>query len=358
MLRMFKKTAQARQILEDSQDFDAHNKDFAPFIRMVTFTEQGASVQELDPGELQELHLDKKAFHWIKVNGVHDPELVQQVADAFKLHPLMVEDILEPGQRPKIDLYEHHHFLVLRLLRFSDSHACIDAEQACLVIGPRVMISFQERQRNLWDDLAERSVRGLGRIQTYGREHMLYAVFDAVVDQYFATVSRLAEEIEAMEQRVITESKGGILMPIYRLKREVIFLSKSMWPLREIFGRLAREYKGSNEDEVRFFMGDIQHDALQVVEAVDSLREMLTDMLGVYMDRRDLRMNEIGQILTVVATIFIPLTFITGFYGMNFRNMPMIESQWGYFITLAVMLVLGGGLCWVFWRKGWFKPME
>ncbi len=356
---MFKKRQRAvKQKKIDRPDFAVHRDDFTSAIQLFTFTPQGATVRECAPHELESLQCSPDAFCWIKVNGLGDQEMVRSVGTHFGLHRLIVDDVLDQGLRPKMEVYDEHVFMVVRLLGYLEDAKEVVAEQASIIVGEHVIITFQERDKNIWDTLAERAMHGLGRVNIFGYKHLLFALLDAVMDQYFDTIGKLSEDIEDIEELTLTDNREEPLVAIYRLKREVMFLHKSLWPLREVIGRLSREYLASQDDDVRFFMGNLQQDVLQVLEAVDSLREMLGEMLEVYMSRRDLQLNRIGQILSIVATIFIPLTFITGFYGMNFENMPLIHWKYGYPLVVAFMVCVGIALFFYFRRKGWFTAQD
>jgi len=312
----------------------------------------------VEVAQLCTLSHTREHYHWVKVRGTHDADFVQQMADCFSLHPLMVEDILEHGARPKLEMYDHQLFLVLRLLSYDEQRMRVTAEHVSIVADKHMLLTFQESENNVWDDLERRLVQGLGRIKTFGYDHLLFALLDAVVDEYFLVIGRLAEDIEELENSVLADKRAKVLTRLYRLKREVLFMHRSMWPLREAIGRLSREYLVHSSDDVRFLTANLQQDVLQVIEAVDTLREMLSEMLELYMGRKDLRMNEVGQMLTVVATIFIPLTFITGYFGMNFTNMPMIEWRYGYDVTMLSMLLITVGLYVYFKRKSWFRERD
>lgn len=356
MFRRFKRRLQEERIQDaDAENWQGKQDTFLPSLKVVAL--EGEQYQEipLELEDLDELNPDSGQYLWIKIKGTHDKDYVDQIASRFELHPLMVEDIVEHGARPKLEMYDHRLFLVLRLLTYDEEEMRVVAEHVSIVADKSMLLTFQEREHNVWDGLEKRLIHGLGRIKTFGYDHLLFALLDAVVDEYFLAIGRLAEDIEELENKVLADRRERILTRLYKLKREVLYMHRSMWPLREAIGRLSREYMVDSPDDVRFLTANLQQDVLQVIEAVDTLREMLSEMLELYMSRKDLRMNEVGQVLTVVATIFIPLTFITGFYGMNFVNMPMIEWRYGYDTVVLAMLILAVILFLYFRTKRWFN---
>lgn len=356
MLRMFNRRQRSRRQRKlDKTDFSVQRNEIASTIRLFTFSPQGVESRECTPHDLDSLTSSPDKFFWIKVNGLGDEKMIRSIGRHFGLHRLIVDDVLDQGVRPKMEVYDKNVFMVMRMLGYLEDAKEVVAEQVSIVVGDNVIVTFQEREKNIWDDMAERAREGLGRVNIFGYAHLLFALLDAVVDQYFDTIGKLAEDIEELEEQTLVDNREETLVALYRLKREVMFLHKSLWPLREVIGRLVRENPRAQDEEVRFFMGNLQQDVLQVLEAVDSLREMLAEMLDVYMSRRDLQLNRIGQLLSIVATIFIPLTFITGYYGMNFGNMPLIHWKYGYATVVAFMVCLGLALFLYFRRKGWFN---
>lgn len=266
-----------------------------------------------------------------------------------------MEDILEQGTRPKMEIFGNQLFIVLHLLSYDATNARISAEQVSIVMDDAIIFTFQETQHNAWDDLQTRKQLTNDGAQGNASERLMFALLDVIVDEYFLVVGRLAEDIEELESDVLADNAQPVLNRIYTYKRDVLFMHRTLWPLREALGRLTRNYAAGSSDASRYLAANLQHDVLQVVEAVDSLREMLTGMLDLYMSRRDLRLNEVGQVLSVVATIFIPLTFITGFYGMNFDNMPLTHWRYGYPLVVVLMLAVAFWLYFIFKRKRWFS---
>ena len=328
---------------------------FTPHVRIVSYDKDAASTRTLGPGEDAWPDLAPGKVHWIRVIGIHNPDLVKDIGKRFELHPLIVEDILDTGQRPRFEDYGNTSYLALKLLTYSEADRLSLAEQVSLIIGETFILTFEQSENNVFEAVEQKSVNGTGRLRSHGLGHLLYALLDAALDDYFTTIGAIAEDIEEVEEKLLAAQGEDTLFIIYRLKREALFLHKTLWPLREALSRMLKEDFSFSGKETGYYLGNAQQDALQVIEAVDTLREMLSEMLGVYMTRVDLRMNAIGQYLSVIATIFIPLTFVTGFYGMNFVDMPLTQRPWGFWAITALMAVVCGVMVFFFNRRKWFK---
>jgi len=303
----------------------------------------GEGEPEILPGKI----------NWVRVVGVHDADLVRTVANRFKLHPLLVEDILDPGRRPVLEDYDTIIFVLLRLLDYAEEEKKVRAEQVSLIAGDGFVLTFQEQETNLWDEEVARLNKGGGRIMRRGQEHLTHALIAAILDDYILTLGKLAEDIEELEQGVLAGADGDLLMDIYHLKREVLFLHRSLWPLREVLVRFVKDAAAGADPASALLWSDIQQDIYQVLDAVETLREMLTEMVGLSMTKAELRMNAVGQYLSLVATVFLPLNFLVGFYGMNFDNLPFKSTQWGIYALTGLMGVTAAGLVYVFFRKRW-----
>jgi len=355
MLDRFKKISLAAKGLapEDS-----------PFPAHPTFT-PSLVVYACDNGELTQKRYETLAegdsltlpgrINWIRVVGIHDEEFVRAVAKRFGLHPLLVEDILDSGRRPVLEDYEELVFLLMRLLDYDADHRRILAEQVCLVSGQDFVLTFQEREANLWDSVATRLAKGGGKLLRRGQEHLTHALVTAILDDYILTLGRLAEDVEELEQDILAGASGETLLEVYRYKREVLFLHRSLWPLREVLGRFAQDAADGNDPASALLWSDIQQDIYQVLDAVETLREMLSEMVGLAMTKAELRMNAVGQYLSLVATIFLPLNFLVGFYGMNFDNLPFRSTSWGLAALTGLMAVTAAFLVFVFYRKRWLR---
>ncbi len=293
-----------------------------------------------------------RTVSWINVNGIHEIGPIETLGSCFGLHPLVLEDILNTDHRPKLEDYDDYLFLVLKML-FYDRENGIRTEQVSLVLGPNYVLSFQENVGDVFDSVRERLRGGKGRIRKLGADYLAYALMDAVVDSYFAILETIGDGIEEMEQELVTDPSPQTLNHIHHFKREMILLRKSVWPLRELISALQRVEPPLISDTTGVFLRDVYDHTIQVVDTVETFRDIISGMLDLYLSSISNRMNEVMKVLTIIATLFIPLTFLAGIYGMNFEYMPELHWRWGYFGLWGVMLVTTAGLLRFFRRKKW-----
>lgn len=290
---------------------------------------------------------------WIDLDGIHEIGLTERIGDCYGLHPLVLEDILNTEQRPKVEAYEGYLYIVLKMLSYDHARNEILFEQISLVLGPNFVLSFQERPGNVFDSVRERLRANRGRIRKRGADYLAYALLDAVIDSYFAILETSGEQIEALEERLVTSPEPDALPLLHKLKREMIFLRKAVWPLREVVSALLRRDSPLIGAETVVFLRDVYDHTIQVIESVETFRDMLAGMLDIYLSSVSNRLNGVMKVLTVITTVFMPLTLISGIYGMNFRHMPELDWRWGYPAVLLAMLAIGGAMLAVFKRKGW-----
>jgi magnesium transporter len=290
---------------------------------------------------------------WINVDGIHEVEILDQLGDSFGLHPLVVEDIANTDQRPKTEDFGDYIYVVLRMLQYEKGGEEVVTEQTSLILGERYVLSFQERPGDVFDPIRERIRSYKGRIRKMGADYLAYTLIDSIVDNYFVVLERLGEEIESLEEQLVTNPIPETLQTIHELKREMIFLRKSVWPLREVINALERGESSLIQESTGIYLRDVYDHTIQVIDAVETLRDMISGMLDIYLSSISNRMNEVMKVLTIIATIFIPLTLIAGIYGMNFSYMPELEWPWGYFMVWLVMLVVGGSMLVYFRRRRW-----
>ncbi len=296
---------------------------------------------------------DTATVTWINVDGVHDPSLVERIGGHFGLHPLILEDILTTSQRPKMEDLGDMLYVVLRMLDYDEAAGEVRTDQLSLILGRNFLISFQEEEGDMFDPVRERIRQAKGRIRRLGADYLAYALIDAVVDQYFTVLERLGERIEVLEEALVSDPRRETLHEIHRLKREMIYLRKSVWPVREVAAGLERVESGLIQPATDIFLRDIYDHVVQVIDTVETFRDMLSGMVETYLSSVSNRMNEVMKVLTIISTIFIPLTFIVGVYGMNFRHMPELEWTWGYFIVWGVIVAVALTMFAFFRRKKW-----
>ncbi len=290
---------------------------------------------------------------WILIEGLHDPELVARIGERFSIHPLVLEDILNTQQRPKLEEFEDYLFIVVKLFRFDPASLDLQQEQLSLLLLPDCLITFRERHDELLDPLFRRLESPDRRLLQQSVDYLAYAVIDLVVDGYFRFTDQLDEVIEAVEDELLEEPGRETFERIQLLRRALIFGRRGVSPLRDLLATLGRSSSPLLREGARDYFRDVLDHSLRVGEALESYRELVTGMLDIYLSSVSNRMNEVMKVLTVFATIFIPLTFITGVYGMNFRYMPELEIPWAYPLVWMVFLLVAGLLLWYFRRKDW-----
>ena len=296
---------------------------------------------------------DTATVTWINIDGVHDPGIVEKLGTHFGLHPLVQEDIMNTTQRPKLEDMNETLYIVARMLEFDEASSEVETDQLSLVVGRNFVISFQEHAGQEFGCVRERIRRGKGRIRKAGADYLAYALLDAVVDHYFVILEKLGERVELLEDELVSDPKKETLREIHTLKREMLFLRKSVWPLREVIAGMERSESELIQHATNVFLRDLYDHTVQVIDNVETFRDMLSGMLETYLSSISNRMNEVMKVLTIISTIFIPLTFIAGIYGMNFEHMPELKWRLGYFLVLGIMIVIGLIMAAFFKRKKW-----
>ena len=296
---------------------------------------------------------DTATVTWINVDGVRDGEVVGQLGARFDIHPLILEDIMTTTQRPKVEDLGKAIYVVLRMIECGTEGTDIQADQLSLIIGPNFVLSFQETPGDCLGPVRERIRGGKGRIRSLGPDYLAYSLIDAVVDNYFFVLEKLGERIDTLEETLVDEPHRALLHEIHGMRREMINLRKAIWPLREVVGGLERLETPLIKSTTDVFLRDLYDHTIQVIDTIESFREILTSMIETYLSSISNRMNEIMKVLTIIATIFIPVTFLVGVYGMNFKFMPEIGWRWGYPAVWAVIIASVGGMLAYFRRKKW-----
>jgi magnesium transporter len=322
-------------------------------ITVIDYDESSADEHELDDIEECFPFKDTATVTWINVDGIHDTEVIQKLGDCYGIHPLVLEDVVNTNQRPKLEDFDDYIFSVLKMLAYDEEELRPEFEQVSIVLGPNYVISFQEREGDVFETVRERIRSGKGRVRRSGADYLAYVLMDAIVDGYFVVLETFGEQIETLEEELVAEPDRKTLQKLNDMKREMIFLRKSVWPLRELISALQREESALVKDSTRIYLRDVYDHTIQVIDTVETFRDMLTGMLDIYLSSVSNRMNEVMKVLTVIATIFIPLTFIAGVYGMNFSFMPELAWHWGYPLVWAVMLVVGVLMVVFFKRRKW-----
>jgi magnesium transporter len=322
-------------------------------VTVTVFRYSTTSCKELQVEQVDQLSppADESVI-WINVGGVHKVEMVETLGKQFSLHPLLLEDVTNTDQRPKLDDYETYIFLVMKMLSLTDRKD-IAVEQVSFVLGKNYVISFQENGTDVFQPVRERLRGGKGRLRQSGADYLLYALVDAIVDQYFAVLELSGEQIEAVQQAVVDDPKPETLNEIHALKRQLLFVRRAVWPLRDVMTNLSRSDCPFLQHPTKVFFRDVYDHVVQIVDTIEILREMVSASLDIYLSSVSYRLNAIMRVLTVITTIFMPLSFIASIYGMNFEYMPELRSPWGYPLVLGVMAAVGVGMLVLFRNKRW-----
>lgn len=297
---------------------------------------------------------EKPTVTWINVDSVHQAETLEKVGECYGLHPLVLEDILNTDQRPKIEDYDDYLYIVLKMLYYNSQKREITTEQISLIVGSNFVISFQEGiEGDVFTQLRERIRSNKSRIRKMGADYLAYSLIDAIVDSYFAILEKIGDDIELLEEKLVGTPSERLLREIHILKRETIFLRRAVWPLREVISGLERDEHILIKENTKIFLRDVYDHTVQVIDTVEVYRDLVSDMLDLYLSSVSNRLNAVMKILTIIATIFMPLTFIAGIYGMNFKYMPELEWRFGYFVILFVMSAIGVSMLIYFRKKKW-----
>jgi magnesium transporter len=314
-----------------------------------------SSFLEKEVGSVEECFpfKDTATVTWINIDGVGDPRIISALGEKFDIHPLVLEDIMTTIQRPKVEDLGNAVFVVLRMIECERDGTGMTADQLSLILGPNFVLSFQETPGDCLGPVRERIRGDKGRVRGSGPDYLAYALIDAVVDNYFFVLEKLGEKIDGLEEALVVEPRRELLHGIHALKREMIDLRKAVWPLREVVGGLERLESPLIRKSTSVFLRDLYDHTIQVIDTVESFREILSSMVETYLSSISNRMNEIMKVLTIIATIFIPITFVVGVYGMNFKFMPEIGWRWGYAFVWGLILGSVGAMLAFFRKKKW-----
>ncbi len=315
-----------------------------------------ANFQEKETDAVNEciLFKDKPTVTWINVEGVHSVEVLENLGECYGFHPLVLEDVMNTDQRPKIEDYSEYLYIVLKMLRFNDSNGGTVSEQISLIVGRNFLFSFQEGiEGDVFGPIRERLRNNKSRIRKMGPDYLAYSLIDAIVDNYFSILEKLGEKVEILEEVIVSNPATETLREIHFLKREMIFLRKAVWPLREVINSMERGESPLVLESTRVYLRDVYDHTIQIIDTVETFRDMVSGMLDIYLSSVSNRLNAVMKVLTIIATIFMPLTFIAGVYGMNFRYMPELSWRLGYPAFWVVILVIAVIMLIFFRKKDW-----
>jgi magnesium transporter len=293
---------------------------------------------------------------WINLDGVHDVGLLEKIGDCYKIHPLVLEDILNTNQRPKIEDYGDYLYIVLKAIYFDEARDGIDTEQISLIIGEKHLISFQEKdgsEGDMLSNIRERLRTNTGRLRKLGIDYLAYSIIDIIVDNYFVVIEIIGDKIELLEDQAAKNPNPEILEKIHLLKRDLIAMRRAVWPLREVLGSYSRVETKLLHQETLPYLRDVYDHTIQAVDMIEIYRDTISSLIDIYLSSVSYRLNEIMKLLTMISVIFIPLTFLAGVYGMNFDYMPELRSHYGYLGVWLVMILIAVFMLIWFRRKKW-----
>ena len=329
-------------------------KTGAPRLSLMHYDGEQLAEEEVTDVSACRTWLSRPGVTWINIEGVHQIDLLEQFGTVFGLHSLVLEDIANTGQRPKVEDYGGYLYIVMRMLSLQAVRQEVVGEQISLIVGPNFVLSFQEGiAGDAFNPIRERLRTSKGRLRREGADYLVYSLIDAIVDGYFVLLEKLGEQIEVLDERMLANRAGDVARTIHLLKREMIWLRKAVWPLREMINTLQRAETPLIRASTGVYLKDVYDHTIEVIDTVETYRDVLSGMLENHLSLLTTRLNEIMKVLTVISTIFIPLTFITGIYGMNFRFMPELEWRWGYPLALLGMAGIGVAMYFYYRRKKW-----
>lgn len=337
-----------------SMVFIGEQKTESVRVEVIDFNQtQLNELRDVAIDQCAELVRDLSTTTWIKVSGLHDIDLIKALGEGLGLHPLTLEDIVNTAQRPKIEEFPGYIYMVLKMIYYDLTTNQMEMEHLSLIIGENYVISFQEKKEDTFDPVRQRIRTAKGRIRSMKADYLAYALMDVVVDSYFLVVERIGDQIEDLEDRILADPNPDSLQELHRLKRNLLNIRKAVWPLREEIGSLVKGESPLIRAETRIFLRDLYDHLIQIIDMVETLRDILSGIHDIYLSNISVRTNEIMKVLTIIATIFIPLTFIVGVYGMNFEYMPELKWKWGYFFVWGIMAAVASGMVVYFRKKKW-----
>ena len=325
-----------------------------PKITIFDFDDQHFEERQMIVIEECFVFKDKPTVTWINVEGVHKVEIIEKLGECYGFHPLVLEDILNTDQRPKMEVYGDYIYIVLKMLYGGDTNSLIKAEQVSLILGKNFVISFQEgKEGDVFNPVRERIRSGKGLIRKMGADYLAYSLLDTIVDNYFLILEKLGEKVELIEEELVTHPTTKTLQEIQKFKNEMIFVRRAVWPLREVISGMGRKESPLIKETTEIYLRDVYDHTVQVMDTIEIYREMLSGMLDIYLSSVSNRLNSVMKVLTIIATIFMPLTFIAGIYGMNFKYMPELEWRWGYPAIWLFVFIIGISMLIYFRKKKW-----
>jgi magnesium transporter len=322
-------------------------------VSLTEFNAEKCSVLDLKTVDEILPYINTPEVTWINVCGLHETEVIKQIGEKFNVHPLVIEDILNTETRPKLEITDNYIFAAMKLLNYNSSEKCFESEQVSFILGNDFVFSFLEKSDSIFNPVKERITQQLGKVRKSDSDYLFYALMDIIVDQYFLVLDHIENEIEELDDVVINDFDKTHIERIYNLKTQLLTTRRSIMPLREIFSELIREEPELIRATTQPYLKDLLDHTTHITETIDLQREISTGLMETYLSMMSNKMNEVMKVLTIIATIFIPLTFIVGIYGMNFENIPELGLSWGYAAVWVVMIIIAVIMLLFFRRKKW-----
>jgi magnesium transporter len=324
-------------------------------ITLIDYTKDAFKEEKISRLEDLLVYKQSETTSWINIDGVHDVEILEKIGKHFDIHPLTLEDILNTNQRPKLDEYSNYLYIVLRMFFFDNKEKSLKNEQVSFILTKNCLITFLEDAGDVFDPVRERLRKAATKMRELGTDYLAYALIDSIVDSYFHILEKIGEEVEGLEDALVLDPNKNDLQLIHLLRREMILLRRAIWPSREVISSMQRNENEFIEERTRIYLRDVYDHTIQVIDTIESYRDMVVGMLDTYLSSTSNKLNEVMKVLTVISTLFIPLTFLAGVYGMNFKSFPELGYDWMYpwgfwMITLFVVM----GMAVFFKKKKWF----
>jgi len=323
---------------------------------VLTLIEYDADTyREEQPASVPQISAASGKTLWLNVYGLNEPALLEEIGKRFGLHPLVLEDILNTDQRPKLEDYSTYLFFVAKIFEYNATNQAITTDQVSIVLGQGFVLTFQEKSTGTFSPLRERLKNAKGQIRKQGADYLAYALLDAVVDRYFICLEALAEKAEALESEVVARPTQKLLKELHGIRRQTLFLRRAVWPLREVVSQLARGESTLFNRDTLPFLRDVYDHTVYVIESLDAIRDLIAGLMDIFVTSLSNRINLQIRLLTVITTIFMPLTLLTGIFGMNIKHMPFLEWEGSFYALMVFMLAIVLGLLYVFWRIRWLR---
>lgn len=321
---------------------------------LIDYDEGSFEQKQIGKKELESLQSRESGIRWLNVEGLSEVNVLETVGKIFNLHPLILEDILNTDQRPKIDFNDDYIYISAKMLFYDKALGEFDIDQVSFILGKNYVISISEKDTDIFEPVIKRLQQGMSRFRKLGADYLAYSLLDVIVDNYFTVIEGFGDKVETVEDEMVIRTSRQTLGTIHSLKRQILFLHKAVWPLREVLSFLERGESLLVKDTTEIYIRDLYDHVIQVMDTTETLRDILSSMLDVYLSSSSNKMNEVMKVLTIISTVFMPLSFIVGVYGMNIRNMPELNWPWMYPVLWFVMILISVSMLIYFKRKKWW----